>query len=1161
MLERKIVPGIRKSLLVRMGGVVAVVLLALSIQLLVAPWLAGDGLLLFVVAVLASAFIGGVLAGVFATLLSAALADYFLISPDSFLVQEVGQNLYLGIFVLLGLAISGVRAAFGSVKQTEERLLASQRTLAASSQGLVVANATLPGQPITYVNEAFERITGYRLEEVRGRNCRFLQGTDREQPAIDEMRVAIEEVRECQTVLRNYCKDGTLFYNELLISPVQDQKGGVKYFVGTINDITRRIQAEKNCQESEEKFQSLVRHASDIIMVLDRDGTVRYESPAIERILGYESEERVGESAFDLIHPEDAERVRHAFVEQLGKPGTHPPIEYRMKDKGGTWRQLEAISTNLLDDPTINGVVVNSRDITDRKRAEAEIRQQVELLDLSYEPIFAWELEAGIVYWNRGSEELYGFSRDQALGQDSSRLLKTSYPISEEKLKDTLEYERRWAGELRQIDSEGRQLVVESRQALLRTEDGRRLVLETNRDITERRRMEAALRQSERLYRTVVERAASIIFLVDTETLRILEFNEGFCRSLGYEAVEVYSLTLYDLVAHNRESVDQNVRRIVEEGEYFVGERQYRRKDETLLDVEVNVSTIQLHGRQTMCIVTHDVTERKRSEEIKTRQVHGAALRTDISEAFDKSDTLQGALGLAADAIRRRFGVGEVCVWTTNSKTGLLEIRSATDGPQEVRWAAGYPSLQETINIVLESRHPYVSNDVRSDPALGNVDWSSQEHVVATANYPLEIGDRLVGGIALFSETPLSDDVHQPMTAVKHTIAQGIQRKWTEESLRESLSVLLALREAGYILGSTLEQDEIVSRLLQIMQRVSNLTATIISVPNEDGRLRIWRSVGVEDLPPRIRYAPEAERARQAVLRDEEQHLFRLEPTNSESGYFAVLCLPIRARNRIFGVLEAYGSEALIEDDMVEILGSLAGQAASALENARLYRDLGEREQSLQGLIGKLLGAQEEERRRVAYEVHDGLAQVAVAAHQHLQAFARRHQPTGEGARQDLEQVMRLVRGTVSDARRIIAHLRPTTLDDFGLTATVSLEVESLREEGYVVEYEENLGDERLPANVEIALFRAVQESLTNVRKHARTKKVTMKLWRKTDEISIEIRDYGGGFDPAAAQANRGPGERVGLAGMYERITMLEGSLEIDSEPNNGTRVTASVPV
>jgi signal transduction histidine kinase len=370
------------------------------------------------------------------------------------------------------------------------------------------------------------------------------------------------------------------------------------------------------------------------------------------------------------------------------------------------------------------------------------------------------------------------------------------------------------------------------------------------------------------------------------------------------------------------------------------------------------------------------------------------------------------------------------------------------------------------------------------------------------------------------------------------------------------------MREAGQVLSSTLESEEIVTRLLEIMRSVASLTAAVISRFNEEGNLRVWRSAGLEDLWPRVRFTPEAEAARRAVLENEEQQLFRMRRPGSENEYLVGLCLPIGARDRIAGVLEAYGQESLAQGDMVEIISSLTSQAASALENARLYEELGDRERALQNLVGKLLGAQEEERRRVAYEVHDGLAQVAVAAHQNLQAFARRHAPEPARGRRELDRILRQVRATVSDARRVIANLRPTALDDLGLAATISLEVERLNEEGYRVDYEEHLGDERLPEELEITLFRVAQEALTNMRKHAGTQWVRIELRRRDGEVYLEVRDFGRGFDPAALETlEGGPGERVGFAGMRERVSMLGGELEILSRPDAGVSIAATIPL
>jgi signal transduction histidine kinase len=398
----------------------------------------------------------------------------------------------------------------------------------------------------------------------------------------------------------------------------------------------------------------------------------------------------------------------------------------------------------------------------------------------------------------------------------------------------------------------------------------------------------------------------------------------------------------------------------------------------------------------------------------------------------------------------------------------------------------------------------------------------------------------------------------EAMCIVAHDVTR---RNRSEEDLRRSLSTLLALREAGQVLGSTLRSEEVVSRLLKIMRGVAGLTAAVISRTREDGELRIWRSEGVEDLWPRIRFSPQAEGARLEVLEDQQRRLLRLRSSECSDNNGLVLYLPLKIKDRVAGILEAYGSESLAQDDTIEVLSSLSSQAASALENAQLYEELAERERMLQDLIGKLLGAQEEERRRVAYEVHDGLAQVAAAAHQHLQAFARRYPPEAERGRNDLQRILKLVRGTVSDARRIIANLRPTTLDDLGLVATLSLEVERLREEGYGVDYEETAGEDRLPETVEIALYRIAQEALTNMRKHARARRVRIELLREEEEVRLVVSDDGRGFDPAAPPLESGPGERVGLVGMQERIGALGGTLRVDSRPGSGTSVVANVPL
>jgi PAS domain S-box-containing protein len=144
----------------------------------------------------------------------------------------------------------------------------------------------------------------------------------------------------------------------------------------TARGVPRRARrAEKALRESEERFSALVRFTSDIITILEADGTIRYESPAIERVLGYKPEELIGSNAFDYIHPDDVERVSSILAEASETQGVTPLVEFRFRCADGTWCYLEAVGNNLIANPSVRGLVVNSRDITERKRAEKERTQ------------------------------------------------------------------------------------------------------------------------------------------------------------------------------------------------------------------------------------------------------------------------------------------------------------------------------------------------------------------------------------------------------------------------------------------------------------------------------------------------------------------------------------------------------------------------------------------------------------------------------------------------------------------------------------------------------------------------------------------------------------------------------------------------------------------
>lgn len=217
-----------------------------------------------------------------------------------------------------------------------------------------------------------------------------------------------------------------------------------------------------------------------------------------------------------------------------------------------------------------------------------------------------------------------------------------------------------------------------------------------------------------------------------------------------------------------------------------------------------------------------------------------------------------------------------------------------------------------------------------------------------------------------------------------------------------------------------------------------------------------------------------------------------------------------------------------------------------------IARDITERKQA------ELL---EEERRLIAYELHDGLAQMVVSTHQHLQAFAARHRPRSQPTRAELDRVLDLARRSVTEIRRVIAGLRPTALDDFGLATALRMQVAALQADGWEVSYHDSLGAQRLTPTIETVVYRVAQEALTNVRKHAQTTRVAVTLAHDEQRLRLEVQDWGCGFEPAQMLAAAGLGERIGLRGMRERVALLGGHWSVRSSPGNGALVVAEIPL
>jgi PAS domain S-box-containing protein len=339
-------------------------------------------------------------------------------------------------------------------------------------------------------------------------------------------------------------KDGAEITIEIVLSSIELIEGlgeaGGRLVLAIIRDVTERKEADEAIKESEERFRSLVQNTSDTITILEGDGTIRYVSPAVERMTGHTPQEQVGTNAFDSVHQDDRQRASGIFAEILRSPELHPPLEFRVPHKVGSWRYLEHVVTNLLDDPAVRGVVINSRDVTERKRAEEEVRrlnqglearvaertiqlesalaeleqrerglreserQLRQLFENSADALFVHDERGRIVDCNAQACRALGYTREELLELSVADL--AAHLISEqerqEKKGQTL-WERAMRGEpgrlvgyeeneLRRKD--GTTFPVEVGVGAIEYQ-GRRLIFASARDITERKRAEEELRR------------------------------------------------------------------------------------------------------------------------------------------------------------------------------------------------------------------------------------------------------------------------------------------------------------------------------------------------------------------------------------------------------------------------------------------------------------------------------------------------------------------------------------------------------------------------------------------------------------------------------------------------------------------------------------------
>ncbi|HYE95002.1 MAG TPA: PAS domain S-box protein [Rubricoccaceae bacterium] len=512
-------------------------------------------------------------------------------------------------------------------KQTEEALRASEESYRGLFDTLteLVYVQDLEGRFLN-VNEAVVRAYGYPREELIGQTPGLLAApglVDLADTMARFERAVAGEPQRFEWWGRR--KDGTVFPKELTLK--RSTYFGQDVVIAVARDVSERVEAEAALRASEEHFRRLIENASDIITIIDPDGTVRYQSAAIKRVLGYEQDELVGRNVFEFLAPEDVVPTVERLRRLAENPGIGVSAEFRFRHKDGSWRTLEGVGTTLSPTSPDEGVVVNSRDITERKQAEAALREKDALkrgiVDSALDCIISIDSEGCILEFNPAAERTFGYRAEEVLGRHMADLIVPPH-LREAHTAGLARYRETGEGhvlgqriEVPAVRADGAEFPAELAIDVVRLENGAEVFTAYLRDITERKRAEAALRESEIHFRRLIENASDLITIIGPDGISRYQ-SPSFERVLGYRpeertGTEPFELMHPDDVATARETLLAMLRN---PGTVHRTEFRYRHKDGSWRVFEATGRTLLPDSAAEGVVVnSRDITERVEAEQ------------------------------------------------------------------------------------------------------------------------------------------------------------------------------------------------------------------------------------------------------------------------------------------------------------------------------------------------------------------------------------------------------------------------------------------------------------------------------------------------------------------------------------------------------------------
>jgi signal transduction histidine kinase len=453
------------------------------------------------------------------------------------------------------------------------------------------------------------------------------------------------------------------------------------------------------------------------------------------------------------------------------------------------------------------------------------------------------------------------------------------------------------------------------------------------------------------------------------------------------------------------------------------------------------------------------------------------------------------------------------------SDARTLRLRELADDPRSVGFPPGHPPMKSFLGTPIVLRGVAYGNLYLTEKA-GGADFDEEDEELVT----------------LLSA--------QAAVAIENARLYESATAWSRQ--------LESLQEISAALAGELDLPRLLQLVVERLRELINARVVAIALPTPEG-LRIEAIASEEPNELLHEVIPFETKAGAVLARGRSERVDAVlddpEVLQEVARHFAAttgLYVPLLTRDRTIGIAFAHdrdGRDPRFTAADLRLAEHFAQRAAVAVElSRRVQRDS----------LRRVIEGQEQERRRLARELHDETGQALTSVLLGLKSFEN-----AEDKPAALAQLRELVVATLQDVRRLAVELRPKALDDFGLVPALERLMETFTDAtGIAVDFESQLGERRLPSEVETTLYRIVQESMTNIAKHAAARRVSVLLVLRAGAATAVVEDDGHGFDVQDEQ--RGG---IGLAGMRERLALLDGHLTIESKRGTGTSLVAEVPL